>query len=414
MRKTINLKNALIIVTSFLMYFCLNNQSWATECFVLAWILLLMLRNISDLKQISLLALISGYFLFGYITLNSGYLRTDFNSPIRYVTKYMILFFVFTISRICIYLSSKEKKIFIKAAFISIIISCIVSIWYTIFVNSEAIRYREGIGITNTVSFDQAYGISIFIPLYIYYIWKNWRKLKFRPIYVLIIGVFVFFLYKSQLVTAMILSLVGLFLFYFIEVVLNKKNKMLRLMGASFVFLLIYFLIRIYLVDFLFNFAALMPNTVRMRIQFVIDTFFFTQHANSYNLGRRMEIANYSWNSFKAHPFFGVGLSGIKYGSIGYHQEWVDMLGVVGIVGTAVISVVVLRYVFRQYKLCTNTFDKNCYIVAILLFLILGFFDPCLTDPVLFTVFAIAPNLSAMAWSKSESHNNIMEKKSYA
>ena len=148
--------------------------------------------------------------------------------------------------------------------------------------------------------------------------------------------------------------------------------------------------------------TANMNYVLQNRIRYVFQDILNVSSGISYNHERREELASYSLNTFKEHPLLGVGYSGYGYGVIGCHQEWPDMLGVFGLLGSIVVWGVIIRMIVVTYKGLTSREEKDLFLVLAAMFGILGFLNPCLGSPLLFALFVIAPNVKCLFKSRLE------------
>ena len=73
-----------------------------------------------------------------------------------------------------------------------------------------------------------------------------------------------------------------------------------------------------------------------------------------------------------------------------------EQLGVFGIIGTATFAVLIAYISKKIVKSISNKTDIYAFYLALLLFVVLGFLNPCLSLPILCVVFVIAPNISAL------------------
>lgn len=209
------------------------------------------------------------------------------------------------------------------------------------------------------------------------------------------------FAFSSLYTTALLFVFLGAAL-CFISVLYRKSPK-----SVYFLIFLVLFLLILGTVfneqisDYLYGITENLNWIVRARVQSVIDTIFQTDHGNWYNTDRRNELANYSLKTFKENPLLGVGYYGYGYGVIGCHQEWYDMLGVFGVLG-CVYGIFILIFNTRfAYKEAKTKMDKDALMISVVMLLMLGFLNPCLSKQILFFVYVVAPNISSLMQDKS-------------
>ena len=75
--------------------------------------------------------------------------------------------------------------------------------------------------------------------------------------------------------------------------------------------------------------------------------------------------------------------------------------------GAIVIAIVIIFLIRVTAKNTDNKIDLHSFYIAAILFVILGFLNPCLNLPVLIAVFVIAPNISLIfPWWKDLNINS--------
>lgn len=355
-------------------------------------------RNCKMQRAIPILLLVGFVLLMLFF---SGQRRvTGFNAPIKHALKFVHLLFAFVVYLFYRYAASeKEKKILMYVVFFAAAASCLRSIYLVFTGNDYAIRYASRYGYSGDVAgFSQIYGI----PLLIVIVWSllfNGEKKKFKENLLLIglLAIFLYFIYVSLMTTALIMTVIGILLFALV--------KMMRKKASTAVILLICLLLLAMLALFVFpnqimnvviKLTANMNYVLQNRIRYVFQDILNVSSGISYNHERREELASYSLNTFKEHPFFGVGYSGYGYGVIGCHQEWPDMLGVFGLVGSIIVWGVIIRMIIVTYKGLESREEKDLFLVLAAMFGILGFLNPCLGSPLLFALFVIAPNAKCL------------------
>lgn len=386
----------ILLFSSIWIFFCFNESSMALESIALFALLLLLNPRSENLKDVFFFLLITMFFTGALFMSGRLMERGNYNIPWKFLVKFFHILFAAMCGSVMRNLSSRQKKRVVCFALGSIAISSIVSLYYVLRVNSLAIRYRELVGISQTFTFDQLFALPLLAPALVLFYFRMKKNLKHKMLFIAATAVIFLCVFFSVLTTAILITLVGLAL-VFLFTSFEKGNKMaifwailLVIFGAVLLFF------RTQIGEFLYGIVGNMSTVVQQRLSRVIDMLFATDHANTYSMDRRFELADYSLDTFRSHPVFGIGIGGIKYGVIGYHQEWPDVLGVCGIVGTCVIAMAFYNYINKLLKRSTDKTDRMGCTIGLLLLLILGCLDPCLVLPELYIIMVILPNLSAL------------------
>lgn len=402
--KVRNLKQFLsyiiLLFGSVWVFFCFNESSMALESVVLFALLMLLNPKLKNYKEILFFLIIALFFTVSLLISGRLMERGDYNIPWKFLIKFFHVLFAAMCGSIMRNLSNRQRKRVVCFALGSITISSIISLYYVLRVNSLAIRYRELVGISQTFTFDQLFALPILAPVLVLLYFKTKKNVKHRVLFIAATLSIFFCIFFSVLTTAILITLVGLAL-VFLFVSFEKGNKLaifwallLVLLGGFFVFF------RTQIGEFLYGIVGNMSTVVQQRLSRVIDMLFATDHANSYSMDRRFELADYSLDTFREHPLFGIGIGGIRYGVIGYHQEWPDILGVCGIFGTIILVIAFYMYFKKMLKRSLNKIDKTGTAIGLIVLFFLGWCDPCLVLPELYVVMVIIPNLSALTIDK--------------
>ncbi len=395
-----------LVLSSFIVFFCLNESSLAIEGALLFAIMLASKMSKKTIVFIGPTLLITLYLVVALAASGRLMERDDYNIPWKFVVKFLNLLFAMMAGYGMTSLSKDRKRQVVIAGMVSLTISSIVSIFFVLFVHREAIRFGRDLGITGTFTFDQMYGAVVLAPGLLMFCLKSVKLVRRRILLVLCaLSVFACIL-LSALTTALLLALMGVALGFVMDALDIKNPKKLMFWGIVVFLLFVLLMFRQQIGELLFGLTKNMSDYVKYRLQRVIDMVFSTNHANAYTMDRRMELADYSLETFRKNPLFGCGIGEIRYGVIGYHQEWPDMLGVCGIVGTAVIIISLFIATRTIYRKCEQKIDRQSMVLGIVLFLALGFLNPCLVFPELFGIFVILPNLSSLCTKAAKSEHN--------
>lgn len=391
----------IILICTVLFYISFNKNSLRTVCLFFCCILIIL--NAKNKAMVDVLpSLTMAVVTLLMLAMSGRMAERGFNAPIVNEAKFVYILFVQCVAIIMSLIDRQKKKIILLTTFGTIAVSCLVSIFYAATQDIYAIRYFEEKGFKNVMDFDQSYAVPFAFALILFLLINaKWKELKRKMLPIAFLILSAYFAFVSLYTTALIfiaLAIVICFLF-----TLYRKSKklfvVLMLIGVSVLIVVIFFNQQIS--DFLYDLTEGMNWIVRARVRSVIDTVFRTDHRNWYNTNRRNELAGFSLETFKQHPLFGVGYRGYRYGVIGCHQEWYDMLGVFGLIGGGCILFVMLFYVRRLYVNAETQMDKDALLISVVMLMVLGFLNPCLSKQVLFLVFVIAPNLSSLLPGKT-------------
>ena len=386
----------ILLFSSIWVFFCFNESSMALESIALFAMLLLLNPRLDSFKDILLFLILTIFFTIALLMSGRLMERGGYNIPWKFLVKFFHILYAAMCGFVMRNLSKRQRKRVVCFALGSITISSIISLYYVLCVNSLAIRYRELVGISQTFTFDQLFALPLLAPVLILFYLRMKNILKHKVLFIAAVLAVFLCVFFSVLTTAILISLVGLAL-VFLFTSFEKGNKMAIFWAVLLVVfggILLFF--RTQVGEFLYGIIGNMPTVVKQRLSRVIDMLFATDHANTYSMDRRFELAGYSLDTFMSHPAFGIGIGGIQYGVIGYHQEWPDVLGVCGIVGAVILFLAFYIYFKKLFKTAANKVDKMGMVIGLILLLILGCLDPCLVLPELYVVMVILPNLSAL------------------
>lgn len=359
----------------------------------IAIVALLVVTNYKHLDQDVLFWVVTMGLVLFMLLMSGRYGERGFNAPIYHALKFVNLAAAHTFAFIIAGFTRKQKRALIAITVLALCISVVFSVVYTLTVNEYAIRHSDDYGIAQIIDFNQSYSV-VFLLCFSLVLMLFSRKKLIRIISLLLVVLSILFLLVAMFTTALLMGILAIGLVLAISC--WKKSKTSFLILLILVCILVYgvYLIADPLSDWLFEITSDMNWITRGRIQSVIDTILFTEHENPYTYDRRMELASYSIDTFKENPLFGVGYNGFGYGVIGSHQEWADMLGVFGICGTTVFALLMLLSIRKIYRQRLDTASFTAFTTSLILFIVLGFLNPCLNMPCLLMMFVIIPNLS--------------------
>ena len=383
----------IIILTVIFITFCsFSRDSFGMECIILSIVLLILNLSIKSIMEFLPFILISMVTLLLLFFSGQASVR-GFNAPINHALKFVNLMFTAAVSIGMRNLPKKYKLSILRVAILSITISVLNSLYNVIIVNKYALRYYAELEFTTVADFDQFYGICFVLCVLIcaLFLWnKGYKIRKFVPVCIIMS----LFVCLSLYVTGLLICMLGVSIAFAIYMYLRNKRRATVSAIVVMLALVIVLVFRNQISDFIYSITEPLNFILRDRLRSVADMVLRTDHNLAYSYDRRNELAGYSLNAFYQHPLFGVGYESYGYGVIGCHQEWQDMLGVFGAIGTSIFISLMIWFIKFVIKNVNNKADIYVFSMAFILFFILGFLDPCLSLPVLFAVFIIAPNIS--------------------
>ncbi len=396
----------ILLVTVFIVFTSLNKESFGTECIAMTVVLILLNTKAKNVVTIIPFMVAMGSVLL-ILLLSGKYFERGFNAPISHALKFVSLAFVVTLSNVMQGLPNKKKLIVLKTAFLSIGLSAVISLYKVVFVNKYAIRYAQDMNISWVVDFNQFYSICLLLCIMVFTmisLYNDYKIRKYLFFCLLLAGVVLL----SLITTGMLLCVLGIVLGIIIRKYTQSKTRFVLMAILAFGVLCLVFLFRNSISDWIYNVTESTNWIVRGRLRSAVDMLLGTHHNNEYNYSRREELMGYSLSTFRDNPLCGVGYKGYGYGIIGCHQEWPDMLGVFGIVGMVIFVGLISIFVRHVKKSIVNKIDLQSFRIALLLFIVLGFLNPCISMPTLCMVFIIAPNISIIfKWWKKQQNNTI-------
>lgn len=383
----------LVIITVALSFFSLIDSSFGTKALLVALVLLVL--NLSNTYLNCVLPSMLFCFFAVFLLIISGQLgMRGFNAPINHGMKFVYIFLAFSIAVVTKGFSDSQKRIIIIVTILSGIISGCISIYSAVRMDPYAIRYASERGFSNVVDFNQLYGLTLYaVSMSLFLIAYGLKKHISVLIATIVMSLCVYF---SLFSTAILLLLMGIVIGVLVNSYRKEKRNIIYLCFFVLIFILVIMLFSNQISEFIYNLTDGLNWIVRDRIRSVVDSFLGTDHGINYSYDRRNELAGYSINSFLQNPLFGVGYDTYGYGVIGCHQEWQDMLGVFGLIGTSIVLLVFFHMIKFIWNATENSVDRTAFIVSLILFFALGFVNPCLSIPVLIVVFVLSPNISAL------------------
>lgn len=331
----------------------------------------------------------------GIMYLKAGQFGMGFFDPINNLVKFIYVFETYVLYLIIQQFEEKTRKRLIEFAVWCLIITMIISLYYNFFIDPTAIRFRPE-QYTFICTFGQYYEGVIVISIIICTMFsqKNVNYLKS----LLVIGILGLVFLVGNLVTGLVLAIGGMGM----ALILSKVKKLK--FGIAFIGILglIALSLRSYIIEILLQISEWEFFNKITADKIVAIANLLSGRNQVDTLSTRNALANYSLNSFKENPWFGIGYKGYHIGTVGCHQEWSDMLAVFGIVGVILIGIVFLFLVWQIYKNIHTQLDFICFSISLILIFILGFLNPALTEEALLAALVIAPNSSLLFRKKGK------------
>lgn len=289
-------------------------------------------------------------------------------------------------------LSKKEKKRIFTLATACIVGTVLVSLYYIAFVDPQAIRNTQrDVALFGVGDFMLMYAIAIAIGPLLFLIIERERQKRRSKLLIISFVLLLVCLILCNLVTSVVVAAISIFTMYVIR---NKKKY------AVFVI-------------FAFSFIALVGRTLLSKVLYAIaekNLFYWSTNnkiiaianvlsgdmTNIDTLSRRFMLAGWSLKSFKEHPIFGINWKDHQYGNIGCHMQWADDLGRYGIVGNVILVANYIHIAIHTINSTENKFVKDAMITVWIMFLILGFLNPCLSATNLMMMFVVIPAYEGM------------------
>lgn len=390
----------ILFANAILFYLSFYHGALRSGCMILSFVLIIL--NLNSTMMFSILpSLIMAIVTLLMLIISGRMSERGFNAPIENEIKFVFILFIQCAAMTMRLLDRKKKRIILIATFVTISISCLVSVFYAATQDIYAIRNYEEKGFTNVMDFNQTYAVPFAFALILFLLLST-KKIEMRkrllPIGFLVLSAY--FVFVSLYATALMFIGVAIGMSFLPALYRKSKKIFIVFMCTCFLLILLCFLFNQQISDFLYKFTEDMNWIVRARVRSVIDTVFQTDHGNWYNTDRREELANYSLATFMQHPLFGVGYSGYGYGVIGCHQEWYDTLGVFGLAGGAYILFMMIFNTRQVYLYSETQLDKDALLISVMMLAVMGFLNPCFNKQVLFMVYVVAPNLSSLLPTK--------------
>lgn len=276
-----------------------------------------------------------------------------------------------------------------------------------LFINGKG--YYRVYAITNPVyapQFFLIYSIALAVIL-TSKILKQKENRKFNVFKLVINGCFVF---AMNYTTQMLFFLIAIFTVIIAEKIVGLQNKI-------FVFISL-FVISLIIVPILPDIILCINERyfegnkdISMRLV-EISNFIKSGDLSGKALGGRIQVMLTSWNTFLAHPLFGVPFSSYNYDQmtkIGGHHEWIDDLAKFGLIG-GLLFMLMLYKGFKNLTLIDGKPRKES-LCLLRIFILYGFFNPIINMTIIIVAMINRYAMKDMSVNlENKNRNQRMEK----
>ncbi len=294
-------------------------------------------------------------------------------------------------------LSFRTKKI-VKRYILTCISVTVITTLGVLYTNPVAVRLLTSTSTANQVittleksnvgSFDFIYGLVIVLPVLTYV--ASQKKEKTKKIFYLVLIMFsILCIFKSNFTTAYILLVIDilLYLFFKSDSIFGKITSVLLLIIFS-----------IFGKDILgWYFNMLLENTTSIWSKTKLLNIINIINGNGTLSATtdRVELILRDVYSFIDSPFIGKGAF-YSVGSsiyIGQHSQFLDELARYGLLGVIPLSYFIYSCIRQILTSINDKLMRNKFLIATVVFLMLGFLNPIFNDGILFFYFIVIPIL---------------------
>lgn len=265
------------------------------------------------------------------------------------------------------------KKIILNLLIISSITTIIGSFMFED--ASRALASGDQVGNTtyqlwNIGGYGFIYALALSIP-WIIYLYNKSKEKK----YVVILLLFCFCIIRASYATAILLTISGLVMSCFLNRLHTKRGSILALLCFALLFLIGSFVI----LDMNFwEFILRLTSNNRVlnfRVQNMRDLILYQNVTG--DISMRGDLYTDSWDAFLENPIWGNAFS-LKSLPLGYHSEFIDLLGGCGLIGLLLLIILICFIVKCISKFYNNTTITKYYVWAMIELIIFGFINTIL------------------------------------
>ena len=227
--------------------------------------------------------------------------------------------------------------------------------------------------------YGQVYAMAIIFPVFLY---KAKNSIKFEKFcYVIILGLMAYIIIFSQFATALIILIIGIFIYLFLSVKPSQK-----------VFVGLLFLFFVLIVVFMDGGADILnwlsKHTVgawSTKLRDMASS--LSGRQDSGMVSSRVDLYNESFKSFFASPIFGKFIE--SSGDIGGHATNIDILGLAGLFGFSFWALTIYFNYVRMVKFCTTKDAKVVVITCTIQFILLASLKNIISAMAIFLAFFV-------------------------
>ena len=283
------------------------------------------------------------------------------------------------------YYERKKLRIFL---YYIILVVAVANIIVTT-INPELAKTENGIVGNNlfVLGFSFAYCFALLLPCIIYNI-EYTRVKRTRKLYMLLLVVIVWSVYKAAFFIAISSMIVGVILYYLFK---QKNNLFVYIISIILLGSLCYWYSSNAMYNFLMNLAELTDiDFIKWRLVEIAnslnDGF---DSINESNTTFRFVLYTKTWNAFLQHPIFGNFISG-NYGCIFDHTLILDLLAAGGLM----LFIPFVKFLMSAYQFSVvgfNNRQKKIVLISYIIYLYMALFNPIIGERMFGTLIFLIP-----------------------
>lgn len=281
----------------------------------------------------------------------------------------------------------KKKKLF-NLFVLSAGVTLVVSLYYILRIDPQAIRNTQGVSYFGVGDFQFVYALAILSGPFLMFIKNRKEKSESYVFYLLFFMLSAICIILCNLVTSVVIMALSIAITYYTYS--NRSYLRIALIILAGV-----------VISLKNQWASLLRSIAARNIFYwstnnkliAIANLISGSGGNLDTLASRARLSKISLESFKSHPFLGINFANHESGVVGCHAQWADDLARFGIIGNLFIwinYIYVVRYVLKN---CYCNQVRNSMISSFIIFVILGFLNPSLSGTILMCIFIIIPSM---------------------
>lgn len=333
------------------------------------YLILITLYVIFDYGDGTLMRLVAPLFLFFYAYMGRFYFLRGNKKTINIILFWIALCFIFTAT-------STLKVIFDNPEASRIVTNSSNS--------PEVDAYFESL---NVAGYGFVYGILILIPALIGSL-KSLSGALSKFLVSIVFALSIALVFLANYTIAIIMLLLALTLPF-----LHIKRRGVLMLPLLFVLLIILYPFLNELLISVLTFIGELSPSIRTAGRMDRLTDYLSRGSDFQSLTGRTALFGNSLRSFFSSPLIGVGAYYSSWPTIGNHAQFIDDLGRYGLLGALPFFVFMFRVLQKSYVSLGNIKNRTNFVDSCLLFCILGFLNPILTNNIVFSVFFVLPVL---------------------